>query len=86
MTEPNNRPLFHRLFVDHPASIEETYAEHLGSALLIGFRLMGMGMACLCHALVPALFEDAASRGVRRLAGEISARRSARNQARVTLS
>ena len=64
-----------RLFADHPASVRESYGQHLLAACRIGMRLFEMGAACLCHAVVPGVFEDTASRGVTQLAGEMSQRR-----------
>ena len=67
--------VWHRLFADHPASVRESYVQHSFAACRIGARLLGMGLACICHAAVPGVFEDTASRGVSKLAGEMSQRR-----------
>ena len=64
-----------RLFSDHPASVRESYREHFYAAGNMGLRLVAMGCACLCHAFVPGLFEDTASRGVAELADRMSRRR-----------
>ena len=45
-----------RAFTDHPASVGETYGEHLLHAACFGLRMIGAGVACLIHALVPFLF------------------------------
>ncbi len=45
-----------RLFTDHPASVDETYGEHLVMASSFGFRMVLTGLACLVHALLPFLF------------------------------
>jgi hypothetical protein len=45
-----------RLFTDHPASVNETYWQHLGAAAGFGFRMIGGGFACLVHALIPGAF------------------------------
>ncbi len=44
------------LFLDHPASVDESYAEHLGAAGGFALRLLGGGLACLVHAVFPFLF------------------------------
>jgi hypothetical protein len=43
-------------FRDHPASVGETYLEHMGVAASFGFTLVKAGLACLVHALLPFVF------------------------------
>lgn len=45
-----------RAFTEHPASVGETYSEHMGRAACFGLRMIGAGIACLVHALLPFLF------------------------------
>ena len=45
-----------KLFTEHPASVGETYGEHLVMASGFGFRMILGGMACLIHGLLPFLF------------------------------
>jgi hypothetical protein len=45
-----------RLFRDHPASVGETYSQHLLHASGFGFRMILGGMACVLHGLLPFLF------------------------------
>ncbi len=45
-----------RLFTDHPASVGETYGEHLAMATGFGLRMILGGFACLIHGLLPFLF------------------------------
>lgn len=45
-----------RLFTEHPASVGESYGEHLVVAGSFGLRMMLGGLACLIHALLPFLF------------------------------
>ena len=54
-------------FVDHPASVGETYRQHLRFAAGFGASMLGGGVACLIHALCPFLFQTTGSRTVRRL-------------------
>lgn len=55
------------LFTAHPASVGETYGEHLGSAAYFSRQLLLASAACLVHALLPFLFEKTASGILRRL-------------------
>ncbi len=56
--------MIRRLFLDHPASMGESYFEHQGVALSFAARLAAAAGACAVHALVPGLFVTAASRAV----------------------
>ena len=42
-----------RIFTEHPASVDETYFEHMGAAAGFGLRMIGGGLACLVHAVLP---------------------------------
>ncbi len=66
---------FRTLFLDHPESIGESYVEHLGHALSFAGALAICALACLVHALVPALCESTASRAVTRLHDRMTSRR-----------
>ena len=44
------------LFTDHPASVGESYGEHLAMASGFGLRMILGGLACLIHGLLPFLF------------------------------
>jgi hypothetical protein len=54
-----------RLFVEHPASVDESYTEHLGQATSFGVRMIGAGLCCLIHGLVPGLFKTRGSDEIR---------------------
>lgn len=43
------------LFTDHPASVGESYFEHLGHALRFAGRMFVGSLACLVHAFLPFL-------------------------------
>jgi hypothetical protein len=49
-------------FTDHPASVGETYAEHVRAASGFGLAMIGGGLACIVHGLLPFLFTTAGSR------------------------
>ncbi len=56
-----------RLFTAHPASVDETYFEHLWFALRFAGLLALAAGAALLHALLPFLCEKTASRIIARL-------------------
>lgn len=45
-----------RLFTEHPASVDETYFEHLLTAGSFSLRMFAASLACLVHAVLPFLF------------------------------
>ena len=66
-----------RLFLSHPRSLGESYAEHAGTALRFGATMVVGGLACLVHAVVPSLFPHSASGRVKKLYGQMKARQPA---------
>jgi hypothetical protein len=56
-----------RLFRDHPASVDETYIEHMAFAGKFSGKLFLAGSMALVHAFLPFLFERSASAIVREL-------------------
>lgn len=67
------RPL-QKIFLDHPASVEETYFEHMRFALWFSGNFLLAGGAALIHAFVPALCETTASRILTKLNARIANR------------
>ena len=63
------------LFTDHPASVDETYGEHMVMAAGFGWRLLFAGLACFVHALLPFLFERTGSRMIAELHDSMVAHR-----------
>lgn len=57
----------HNPFTAHPASVGESYGEHLVVAGRFGGRLILAGLACLVHGLFPFLFVRTGSRAVSEL-------------------
>lgn len=45
-----------RAFTEHPASVGESYVEHMGMAFGFGSKMVISGLACLLHGLFPFLF------------------------------
>jgi Flp pilus assembly pilin Flp len=69
--------LIHRLLFAHPRTVGETYVEHARIAGRFGATMVVGGVKCLVHAVLPAVFERAASDCVARLNGELTRRRAA---------
>ncbi|HWI85094.1 MAG TPA: DUF6356 family protein [Sphingomonas sp.] len=59
--------MFRRLFLDHPASVGESYAEHMRVAGSFGFAMLLGALGCFVHALVPALCKRTGSTTVKAL-------------------
>jgi len=55
------------LFTEHPATVGETYGQHLVSAAGFSMRMLAAGVACLIHALLPFLFVRTGSNTVAKL-------------------
>ena len=56
-----------RAFTEHPASVGESYTEHLLRAVYFGTRMLFAGMACLVHGVLPFLFVRTGSRAIAEL-------------------
>jgi hypothetical protein len=56
-----------RLFTEHPASVDETYGQHLLQASSFGTRMILAGLACLVHGLLPFLFVRTGSAAITEL-------------------
>ena len=65
-----------RLFREHPRSLGMTWAGHGIGAVAIGFRLVGAGLACLVHAVVPGVFTQTAGKTVTHMYDHMSRRRA----------
>jgi len=68
------------LFKDHPASVGESYLEHMGVAFAFGARLLAAAVACFVHGLLPFLFTKTGSNAVKRLHREMIVGRSAQHR------
>jgi hypothetical protein len=56
-----------RAFCEHPASVGESYGQHLLRASGFGVRMLLAGIACLVHGIFPFLFERTGSRTITEL-------------------
>ncbi|MFT5313087.1 MAG: hypothetical protein ACI8Z9_001572 [Paraglaciecola sp.] len=59
--------MFKKLFIDHPASIQETYVEHFVHAMSFSLKLFKAAFACFVHAVVPGLCIKTGSRAITEL-------------------
>jgi hypothetical protein len=55
---------FTRVFTEHPASVGESYGEHLFRAVYFGSRMVFAGIACVVHGVLPFLFVRTGSRAI----------------------
>jgi hypothetical protein len=71
-----NATLGGRLFFDHPRSLGMNWASHGIGAVKIGVELVGAGLACLVHAIVPGMFTQTAGKTVTRMYDHMTQRRA----------
>jgi Family of unknown function (DUF6356) len=64
-----------RLFTEHPASVDETYGEHMVRASCFGGRMVVAGLACMVHALLPFIFVHSGSEAIDELHARMQATR-----------
>lgn len=60
-------PMAYVSFKEHPASVGESYREHMAVAASFGTAMLLGGVACLIHGLLPFLFTRTGSTTVMRL-------------------
>jgi hypothetical protein len=75
-----------KVFFDHPRSLGETYWQHQRRALRFGTSMITAGVACLVHALIPAVFVRTASTMVLRLHDEMHAAKRLRENPHIRSS
>jgi hypothetical protein len=64
-----------RPFTAHPATVGESYWQHLRRAIGFGARMVGGGCACLVHAILPFLFVRTGSNCIQELHEQMVLRR-----------
>ena len=69
-----------RAFTEHPASVGESYWQHLAFALGFSVKLILAGLAALVHALLPFLFKTTASRLIAEMAERTGNRTATANR------
>ena len=67
-----------RLFAEHPATVGETYTQHMRMATGFGLAMIGGGLACLVHAVLPFTFVTRGSETIAGLYERMVRSRSAR--------
>jgi hypothetical protein len=72
-----DRPMNQVSFRAHPASVGESYGEHLAVASSFGAAMLLGGLACLVHGLLPFLFTRTGSGIVRKLHDRMLVNRAA---------
>ena len=65
-----------KAFTKHPASVGETYGQHLRHATGFGVRMILGGFACVLHGLLPFLFVKTGSNQIQTLHGRMVVNRS----------
>ena len=66
-SQPSRQNLLDRWFFDHPATVGESYFQHMRFAIGFAFWLVVAGLAALVHAIFPAMCETTAGRILRKL-------------------
>lgn len=56
-----------RAFTEHPASVGESYFEHMRMAFGFSAKMIGGGFACLIHSIFPFLFVTTGRRCIEEL-------------------
>lgn len=56
-----------RAFTEHPASVGESYFQHMGSAFRFSTKMIGAGFACMLHGIFPFLFKCAGRKCIEEL-------------------
>ena len=61
-----------KAFTQHPATVGESYFEHMFRALKFGARMVGAGLGCMVHAVFPFLCEKTGSKMIDCLHSEMT--------------
>ena len=59
--------MLQRVFFDHPASVDETYGQHMGVAWSFAGQLLLAAVMCFLHGLLPCCFTISASQRIAKL-------------------
>jgi len=70
-----------RAFTEHPASVGETYFQHMGMAFSFGAKMVFAGFACLLHGLFPFLFKRTGKQCIETLHDRMVVNRDRREKA-----
>ena len=72
-----------RLFTEHPASVDETYGEHMVTALSFAGPLFKAALGALIHAFLPFLFVTTGSETIAALHDRMVANRRVQPEGRL---
>jgi len=75
--------MIRKLFLDHPAEVEEGYFQHMGVAARFGFAMIWGGMKALVHAVIHAWCVTSGSDTIRRLHNIMVEKRGAKQAATI---
>lgn len=73
--------MLRRLFLDHPASVGESYVEHFAVASSFGTALIRGGCGALLHAVFPFMCKTSGSDTINRLHARLVTMRAAKREA-----
>ena len=59
--------MLQRVFFDHPASVDETYGQHMGVAWGFAGQLLSAAVMCFLHGLLPCCFTTSASQRITKI-------------------
>lgn len=65
---------YHRLFVQHPREVGESYLEHMAASSRYGLRLLKLAGCAFLHSLVPGVCKTTVSGAICRMADEMGGR------------
>lgn len=68
--------MLERLFLDHPRTVNETYAEHWYVATRFGALMVLAGLGTMLHGFVPGILTRTGSNMIRKLHGEMAHRQA----------
>ncbi|WDI33025.1 DUF6356 family protein [Hyphococcus flavus] len=68
-----------RAFTEHPASVGESYTQHMGMAFGFGAKMVTAGFACLLHGIFPFLFKCTGRNCIEELHNRMVTHRDKRN-------
>jgi hypothetical protein len=75
--ENEHRPgLADRMLFEHPRSLGMSWAGHGVGAVAIGARLVGAGLACVVHGVVPGIFTQTAGKTITRMYDHMNKRKA----------
>lgn len=77
--------MFRRLFLDHPQSVGESYAEHFRVASGFGIAMLVGGAGALLHAFLPFVCQTRGSDTINTLHARLVAKREAKRAAQTQM-